>query len=92
MRTLFLLIILLFTGSISFAHCVGPVDQMKTIEEGSSLTYSNLTNVQNLVSNVERTRLRHPKKNNAVGIYRFKHTKVKRALAFRAKKDKPLLA
>jgi len=92
MRTLFLVIVLLFSGSISFAHCIGPDNQMKTIEEGSALAYSKLTSEQNLESIISSKRLRHPKRNNAIGIYRFKHTKVKRALAFRTKKDKPLLA
>lgn len=91
MRTLFLVTIFLFTGFISFAHCIGPNKQMNSIKKGSALTFLALP-AQSVQEQGGIYNLRRPKKSNAVGIYKFKNTKVKRALAFKTKWNKPVLA
>ena len=91
MRTLFLVSVFLFTGIISFAHGIGPNEQMNSIEKGSALTFLTLP-AQSIQEQVGIYKLRRPKKSNVVGIYKFKNAKVKRALSFKTKRNKPVLA
>ncbi|MBD0779186.1 hypothetical protein HPE56_15405 [Maribacter sp. ANRC-HE7] len=64
---------------------------MNSIEKGSALTFLSLP-AQSVQEQVGIFKLRRPKKSNPVGIYKFKNTKVKRALAFKTKRNKPKLA
>lgn len=90
MRTFFLVTFFLFTGFISFAHCIGPDKQMETIGKGSLLTLTVLPVRPDLKLAKNHTGLLSPCPSNAVSIYVFRDTKVRRALEFKAEKDKPL--
>lgn len=90
MRTLVLLSFFFFTGFISFAHCIGPDHRMGIVGQGSALTLTMLPERPDLKMDDRGVGFKCPGPNNAVSIYVFKDTKVKRALKFKAKKDKPL--
>lgn len=91
MRTLFIVTVFLCTGLMSFAHNNGSEKQMNTLGKGSALTPIFLS----LHSNEEEGKSyksRRPKNNDAVSIYKFKNTKIKKALAFTTKGHRPKLA
>ncbi|MBD0851059.1 hypothetical protein [Maribacter arenosus] len=91
MRTLFIVTVFLCTGLMSYARDNGSGKQMNTSEKGSALTPIFLS----LQSNKElgnAYKSRRPKNNDAVSIYKFKNTKIKKALAFTTKGHRPKLA
>jgi hypothetical protein len=76
---------------MSFAHDNGSEKQLIASEKGSALTHAMFS----LHSNKEDSnsyKSRRPKNNDLVSIYRFKNTKIKKALAFTTKGHKPKLA
>lgn len=89
MRTLFIVTVFLCTGLKSYAHNSGPEKQVNTIEKGSALTLNLQLRPEFDGMYVYKSRRRI--KNNAVSIYKFKNTKVKRALAFKTVNNRPVL-
>ena len=89
MRTLFIVTVFLCTGLKSYAQNNGPEKQVITIEKGSTLTPKLPLRLEIHGMYVYKSRRRI--KNNAVSIYKFKNTKVKRALAFMTVNNRPVL-
>jgi hypothetical protein len=82
MRTLFLVAFFTCTSLVSFAQDRGLVKKIVTSEKGLALISvkkSIALNNQNI-------------QNNLAGIYRYKNSKIKKALAFTTKRDRPKLA
>ena len=79
MRTLFFVTVFLCTGLFSFAQDKNPEKQTITTEKGLAL----ITAKKEISLNTQ---------NNLAGIYKYKNSKIKMALAFTAKGDRPKLA
>ena len=79
MRTLFFVTVFLCTGLFSFAQDKNPEQQTITTEKGLAL----ITAKKEISLNTQ---------NNLAGIYKYKNSKIKMALAFTTKRDRPKLA
>jgi hypothetical protein len=79
MRTLFLVTVFLCTGLVSFAQDKSPEKQTIITEKGLALTSAK----KEISLNTQ---------NNLAGIYKYKNSKIKMALTFTTKRDRPRLA
>jgi len=79
MRILFFVTVFLCTGLVSFAQDKSPEKQTNTTEKGLALTSTK----KEISLNTQ---------NSLVGIYKYKNSKIKMALTFTTKRDRPKLA
>ena len=76
---------------MSFAHDNGSEKQLIATEKGSALTHVMLS-LQLKKEGNAFYKSRRPKNNDSASIYKFKNTKIKKALAFTTKRHRPKLA
>ena len=79
MRILFFVTVFLCTGLVSFAQGKSPEKQTNTTEKGLALTSTK----KEISLNTQ---------NSLAGIYKYKNSKIKMALTFTTKRDRPKLA
>ncbi|MBT8182626.1 MAG: hypothetical protein KJO53_13680 [Eudoraea sp.] len=79
MRTLFFVTVFICTGFVSFAQDKDLEKQIITTEKGLALTSTKKAISLNT-------------QNDQAGIYKYRNSKIKRALAFATNRDRPKLA
>jgi len=91
MRTLFFVILFLFMGIVSNAQDNRPNDKVSATEKGIALAYKILPMQQQYGTNFYYE-FKHAKSCRTATIYKYKNTKIKRALSFMTKGERPKLA
>lgn len=91
MRTLFFVIVFLCTGLVSFAHGIGPLEQIFMTEKGFALA-KTISPVQLQNDFSANYKFKHPKTNSTTCIHKFRNTKIKMALTFITRQNRPKLA
>jgi len=92
MRTIFILIALVLgMGFVSHAQDNHLANKITTIEKGLALTVIG-TKLKPSHGLMATSIFRQAKSGDTASIYMYKNTKIKRALAFTTKRDRPKLA
>ncbi len=91
MRTLFFVILFLFMGIVSYAQDNRPNNKVPTTEKGSALANIILP-VQQQHGTIFYYEFKDAKSSRTATIYKNKSTKIKRALSFMTKRERPKLA
>ena len=91
MRILFFVTVFLCTGLVSFAQDKGPEKQFSTTEKDFALADSMiLRQPQQVFFTISK--FGQPEKADTASIFKYRNTKIKRALSFMTKGDRPKLA
>ena len=91
MRILFFVTVFLCTGLVSFAQEKSPEKQFSTTEKDFALANTILAGQPQQVF-ITFIKSGQPEKADTASIYKYRNTKIKRALSFMTKKDRPKLA
>jgi len=86
MKAIFTLLLILFFGLIATAQNTDNNDTVESIEMGVVLDSGSYNS-----KDLKEIQITAPEK-SVVRLYKFKNSRVKKALAFTTKKDKPKLA
>ncbi|MBT8307333.1 MAG: hypothetical protein KJN85_10395 [Maribacter sp.] len=88
---LFVVTLLLVMGFVSHAQDNHQKNRITTIEKGLALTVIDASLKPSHVF-ISSFKLRQAKRGDTASIYMYKNTKIKRALAFMTRRDRPKLA
>jgi len=91
MRILFFVTVFLCTGLVSFAQDKSPENQFITTEKDFALADSMITGQPQIVF-ITISEFLQPERADMASIFKYKYTKIKRALSFITKRDRPKLA
>ena len=91
MRILFFVTVFLCTGLVSFAQEKSPEKQFNTTEKDFALANSMITRQPQQVL-ITINKFGQPNKADTASIFKYRNTKIKRALSFMTKGDRPKLA
>jgi len=91
MRILFFVTVFLCTGLVSFSQDKSPEKQFSTTEKDFALADSMITGQPQIVF-ITISKFGQSEKVDTASIFKYRNTKIKRALSFMTKGDKPKLA
>ena len=91
MRILFFVIVFQCTGLVSFAQDKSPEKQFSTTEKDFALANTIIPGQPQQVL-IGIYKFGQPEKSDTASIFKYRNTKIKRALSFMTKRDRPKLA